>query len=110
MAVLCLCLLALQVSGLHLHTNVTESGGVHGTHVHPADFDGNGHETDTDVSFMDASGRWIKPIPFLFLFIATVFTMVTYRKQVWVPIAITFHPSRHDRWRPPLRAPPAPLF
>jgi hypothetical protein len=109
-AILCFCLLAMQVSGLHLHTGLEGNGGIHATHIHAADPDGNGHEGDSDVSFFEVFTRWMKPIPFLFLFIATAFALVTYGKQVWVPIAKTFRPSRHSRWRPPLRAPPCPPF
>jgi hypothetical protein len=106
MAILCFCLLAMQVSGLHLHAGLEGNGDLHTTHVHAADPDGNGHETDSDVSFFEASSRWMKPIPFLFLFIAAVFALVTYGKQAWVPVTKPFHPCSHFRWRPPLRAPP----
>ncbi len=48
----CVCLLTMQLSGLHLHVNPDDNGGLHGTHVHDTDHDGHGHEADTDVSLI----------------------------------------------------------
>lgn len=108
-AILCFCLLATQVSGLHLHASLDGNSGLHGTHVHELDPDGHGHDADTDVSFLDSAAGWVKHLPFLVLFIATLFAIVVSGKQVWTPITKTLHSFRHSRWRPPLRAPPHPI-
>ena len=105
---LCFCLVMVQVSGLHLHTNFEGNGGLHGPHIHAADPEGHDHESETDVSFWEFTIAWVKQIPFLPLFIATVFVFAAFAKQVWVLTTKTFKPCRHTRWRPPLRAPPYP--
>jgi hypothetical protein len=106
MAFLCLSLLAMQVSGLHLHTNLEGSGGLHGTHAHAVDRDGHDHEADTDVSFLELAAGWVKTIPFLLLFIAIFLAVVSDGRRVWAAITKTFQQRRYSHWRPPLRAPP----
>ena len=105
-AFLCLCLIAMQVSGQHLHINLEESGGLHGTHVHVVDTDGHDHEAETDISLLELASGWVKTIAFLFLLVATFFAVTSFGTRIWVSTAKTFHPLKYSRWRPPLRAPP----
>lgn len=103
---LCICLLAMQVSGLHLHASVDGIGDLHGTHIHELDAAGHGHEGDSDVSFLESVTGWVKPLPFLVLFISALFTCVVIGTHYWSATTKTFQASRYSRWRPPLRAPP----
>jgi hypothetical protein len=103
---LCSCLLAMQLSGLHLHTDLKGSGDLHGNHIHVVDPDGHGHESDADVSFMELFRGWVKPILFLLLFVVAYFSIVFCAGRVWVPITKAFYLYHYLRWRPPLRAPP----
>ena len=107
---LCVCLLAMQVSGLHLHASHHGSSEVHGTHIHPADVDGHSNESGTDIGYLAYVIGWMKPIPFLLLFITPLILVVEHSRQVWAPITKTFHPYCYSHWRPPLRAPPSPLY
>jgi hypothetical protein len=106
LALLCFCLLAMQVSGLHLHANLDGNSGLHGTHVHEFDPDGQGHEAEIDVSFFESAVGWVKHLPFIILFIATLFAVVILGIKVGTPITKILHSFRQSRWRPPLRAPP----
>lgn len=98
----------MQVGGLHMHISVEGIGDVHGTHAHQPQTgaDGHGHEADSDVSFLESATGWVKPLPFLVLFIAVLFTAMAFVRQAWLPIATAINTDRHFRWRPPLRAPP----
>ncbi|MFV1998698.1 MAG: hypothetical protein ACC641_11915, partial [Acidiferrobacterales bacterium] len=52
-AIICLSLLAMQMSGLHLHVGAdNESAALHGSHVHDADpgEHGHSHDAETDIS------------------------------------------------------------
>ena len=108
--ILCLSLLAMQMSGLHLHVSADSQGGaLHGTHLHDADTDGrhgHGHDADTDVSRFEAGTTWSKLIPFLvtLLFVLLIVTLAS--KTVWPPLIERLYTRRRSRWRPPLRAPP----
>jgi hypothetical protein len=109
--ILVVCLLSMQLSGLHMHVNSDGTGGLHGTHVHETDNDGHGHahEHDTDVSLFELgtiSGKLFLVLPlFLFVFL----TFVHSGRVVWTFVASTFQRRRRSRWRPPLRAPPLPI-
>ncbi|MDZ4728550.1 MAG: hypothetical protein SH820_01230 [Xanthomonadales bacterium] len=106
LAFICLCLLALQISGLHLHANPQGSGELHGSHVHDADSDGHDHRADTDIGYLEYSSGWVKPLPFLFLTFAVFFLVVNYCRRIWAPVYSNFLHRSYLRWRPPLRAPP----
>jgi hypothetical protein len=97
----------MQVSGQHLHINLEESSGLHGTHVHVVETDGHDHEAETDVSLLELASGWVKTIAFLFLLVAIFFVVAPFGTQVWVSTAKVFHPLKYSRWRPPLRAPPS---
>jgi len=106
MTMLCICLLATQVSGLHLHTSLDGGSDIHGTSPLEFDPDGHGHEGGSDVSFLESAIGWVKPLPFLVLFITALFACVTIVIRFWAPVARSFQTCRHSHWRPPLRAPP----
>jgi hypothetical protein len=103
---LCVCLLAMQVSGLHLHASLDGSNNIHGTSALEFDPDGHGHEEGSDVSFLESATGWVKPLPFLVLFISALFACILIRTPFWTPVTKLLHFPRHIRWRPPLRAPP----
>ena len=96
----------MQMSGLHLHTDLEGSGDLHGNHIHVLDPDGHGHETDSDISYLELFRGWANPILFLLVFVAAYFSLVMCVRRVWTPIAKAFFLARYSRWRPPLRAPP----
>ena len=110
--ILVICLLSMQLSGLHMHVNSDGADGLHGTHVHETDSDGHGHahEQDTDVSLFELGTSWGKLFLFLPLFLFILLTFVQSGRIVWTLVADTFQHRRRLRWRPPLRAPPLPLF
>jgi hypothetical protein len=100
----------MQVSSLHLHTNLEGIGDLHGNHIHVEGPDVHGNETEIDDSFLDFFSAWVKPISFLILFIAVYLSVVTFAGRVWTAITKTFCPRCYSRWRPPLRAPPLTIF
>ncbi len=106
---MCLSLLTMQMSGLHLHVSAdSERAALHGTHLHDADPDGHGHghDAETDVSPFDTGAAWSKLIPFLVTLIFVLLTIVSAGKPVWPPRVERLSTRRRSRWRPPLRAPP----
>ena len=104
----CLCLLVMQISGLHLHVDPKgNDAGIHGTHVHQADPDDHDHSADIDVPLLEQLGiSWSKLIPLLlacvFVFLAAVWVQLSLR----APPIQTGRVRQRLRWRPPLRAPP----
>ena len=108
-AIMCLSLLTMQMSGLHLHMSVdSQSGALHGTHLHDADPDGHGHDhgAEIDVSPFEQGVTWSKLIPILF---ALIFVLLTIRRTsttVRPPLVERLSTRPRFRWRPPLRAPP----
>jgi len=98
-------LLAVQFSGLHLHTSEPDES--HIVHVHDAHNDGHDHGADTGDSVMQLILLWSK--------LATALAAVapTLLMAVWLlaMLCVAGRPRARDpasiRWRPPLRAPPA---
>jgi len=108
-AIMCLSLLTLQMSGLHLHAGAdSESAVLHGTHVHDADPGGHGHRHDaeTDVSSFEQGTGWFRLIPFLVILFFVLLTIVRTSRTVWPPRVECLSTRHRSRWRPPLRAPP----
>ena len=67
-AIMCLSLLTMQMSGLHLHVSVdSQSGALHGTHLHDAALGEHGrdHDAEIDVSSFEPGVAWSKLIPIL---------------------------------------------
>jgi hypothetical protein len=108
-AIMCLSLLTLQMSGLHLHVSAgSQSDALHGTHLHDAEPDGHGHDHDAeiDVSPFEPGVTWSKLIPILVVLIFTLLPIIRTSTTVRPPLVERF-PTRHrSHWRPPLRAPP----
>lgn len=107
-ALACAGLLAVQLSGLHMHVDaVGDSLGMHGTHVHQLDPDDHDHSTDMDVSVLEqVSASWSKLVPLLFAAAILLASVVSIRLNARAPPEITAKASGNIRWRPPLRAPP----
>ena len=65
----CLCLLAVQMSGVHLHIEThNDSANLHGTHLHQAENHGHDHHhnADIDVSLLEKlSMNWTQLIPLI---------------------------------------------
>jgi hypothetical protein len=108
-AIMCLSLLTMQMSGLHLHANAdSQSGALHGMHLHDTNPDGHGHDHDAeiDMSPFDPGVTWSKLIPVL---LALIFVLLTIRRTsttVRPPLVERLSKRHRSRWRPPLRAPP----
>ena len=108
-AIMCLSLLAIQMGGLHLHVSVdSQSGALHGTHLHDAVPDGHGHDHDAeiDVSSFEPGVAWSKLIPLLVVLIFALLPIIRTRTTVRPPLVERFSTRHRSRWRPPLRAPP----
>jgi hypothetical protein len=108
-AIMCLSLLTLQMSGLHLHVSAdSQSDALHGTHLHDADPEWRGHDHDAeiDVSSFEPGFTFSKLIPILIALIFALLPIIRTCTTVW-PSLVERFPTRHrSRWRPPLRAPP----
>jgi uncharacterized membrane protein len=108
-AIMCLSLLTLQMSGLHLHVSADNQGGaLHGTHLHDADLDGHGHvhDADVDTSPFEPGTASSKLVPFLVTFVFTLLAIIWVSETVWPPLVERLTARCRSRWRPPLRAPP----
>ena len=112
-AIMCLSLLFMQLSGLHLHVSAgNHSGALHGTHLHNADFDGHGrdHDADVDISPFEPGTASSKLIPFLIALVFVLLSVVWASKMVWPPLVEHITLRGRYYWRPPLRAPPEHSF
>ena len=115
----CLSLLALQLSGLHMHVDADGYVGTpQGTHVHGTDTHlvgaddrhehtgGQDHDGDKDMSVVELNTGVSKLLVFLVWLGLGLFTVLRPATQI-LPIAAVPRPVvRNTRWRPPLRAPP----
>jgi hypothetical protein len=110
LVVFSLCLLSIQVSGLHLHVGPEGNGGLHGTHIHEADPDAHDHEGDSDVSLVELGTGSGKLLVFLLPFAFILLAVVECGKCIRTPVVGSMRPRRRSRWRPPLRAPPSLSF
>ncbi len=120
----CLSLVALQMSGLHMHVNAEGFAGTpQGTHVHdahshdsaghhhgaPAAHEhatGQGHGSDTDVSIVNYN-TGVSKLPLDLIALAFILLMFLRPVEKLAPVTIVPRPrKRYERWRPPNRAPP----
>jgi hypothetical protein len=112
-AIMCLCLLTMQLSGVHLHVSVAhQSSTLHDAHLHNAGIDGhdNDHDPELDVSPFEPGVSWFKLIPFIVCLVFVLLASILASRTVWPPLLERL-PERHrSRWRPPLRAPPQHTF
>ena len=112
-AFMCLSLLTLQMSGLHLHMSTDGQGGaLHGMHLHDADPGGHGHghghdhDADVNISPFELAATWPNPVTLLVTFLVTLLVSIWASETVWHPFADRLFARSRSRWRPPLRAPP----
>jgi hypothetical protein len=119
-AIACLCLLTMQMSGLHLH--VDEDGhdaGIHTVHLHQVvpevhthhgDGDVHDHSAEVDVSLLEQLGAsWSKLVPLLIACLISAYLGLRLQ-QCLRPLSGLPGKVRHrERWRPPLRGPPISL-
>jgi hypothetical protein len=121
-----LSLVALQLSGLHLHVNADGyAGAPQGTHVHGQGVDTRGtgthlagaddrhehpddqdHEGDKDMSVVELSTGASKLLVFLIWLGLGLFTVLRPADRISPNAAVPRLIVRNIRWRPPLRAPP----
>jgi hypothetical protein len=100
-------MLALQISGAHLHSGDPD-GTAHAMHVHDVHNDHHDHADDNGVSLLQLILLWSKLAAALPAVLAGM--LVT----LWAWFAAAPEPPQANlaagplRWRPPLRAPPAP--
>ncbi len=121
-----LSLVALQLSGLHMHVDAHGYvGAPQGTHVHGQGV--HSHETDTylagadnrhehagdqdhegdkDVTIVELSIGESKLLVFLVWLGLGLFTVLRPANQIFPTAAVPRPVVRNTRWRPPLRAPP----
>ncbi len=109
-AVICVALLSVQLSGLHMHINLQgDDGEPHTTHVHESDPDGDDHSDDIEVSVFELGSAWAKVMVFI-MPVAVVLLGITWLVQApWPFLVQRLTLKRSARWRPPLRAPPASI-
>jgi hypothetical protein len=126
MLAVCLSLVAVQFSGLHMHVDsqgyagAPEGTHVHGqpghhhndvtqaddaaTHSHPGDDD---HAGDKDV-WIVKFGTAVSKLLLYLIALGLTLTMVLRPADIIAPRKSVPRPtSHHERWRPPLRTPPA---
>jgi hypothetical protein len=104
----CVSLLAMQMSGLHLHIEADKSAAnLHGTHLHQVENNGHDHTTDIDVSLVEKlRSTWTQLIPLIFACAILLIAQGWRQQRLWLPPLKLGKLSRHTHWRPPLRAPP----
>jgi hypothetical protein len=106
-ALICLSLLTMQISGLHLHVSAgSDSTALHGTHVHDAGLEGHDHDADVDVSSFEPATAWSKLLLFLSGPLFALLMVNWSGGSVWPPLTERLAIRWRSRWRPPLRAPP----
>lgn len=109
-ALACICLLGMQVSGLHLHVDASGSdAGLHGTHAHQLDSSEHDHSAEVDVQLLEQlSISWSKLVPLISQVILPVKALWIVR-PLWSPTFKSGKARSRRHWRPPLRAPPISL-
>jgi len=121
-ALACLCLLGLQVSGLPLHVDASGSdSGLHGMHGSHKTSESHGahanlletsdhdHGAEVDVQLLEQwSTSWAKLVPLIsqVILLATLLWIV---RPQWSPTIRSGKSRNSHHWRPPLRAPPISL-
>ena len=127
MAVACVSLLAVQLSGLHMHVDAHGYAGTpQGTHVHNPSAHSHGdeghldngtihghehggdqgHDGDKDVSVIELNAGGSKLVMVGVWLGLSVLIPLTPGKKISPHYVVPRPVGRHARWRPPLRAPP----
>ncbi len=105
---LSLCLLSLQLSGLHLHVSMDDSADdSHRPHLHQSNPDNETeHDKDIDVELTGAGIIWKK---YSFILALLTFALLVIRPVTvnnWISHSQCLSSLSREHWRPPLRAPP----
>lgn len=103
----CLCLLALQLSGLHLHVDIGgEQAESHGTHMHQFLSPEDNHSGEVDVQLLEQLvGQWSKIVALVsYVFVLILAAWIV--RPTWSPPLSSGQSERRLHWRPQLRAPP----
>ncbi len=106
----CAAVISLQFSGLHLHaSSKSHTAGLHGAHIHQAETTTHGHEhdADRDVTLFEVLTGSAKHMPFLVALLTVLLFTGILSNTFGLPVMRVVFQSRRQRWRPPLRAPPA---
>ena len=106
----CLCLLVLQLGGIHLHVDIdSDDAGLHGAHTHQAPSHDADHSGEVDVQLLEQFiGQWSKIVAqvcYVLLLIVAVWIF----RPTWSPPLGSAKIARRLHWRPQLRAPPLHL-
>lgn len=103
----CLCLLALQLSGLHLHVDIgSEQAESHGTHMHQFASPDDNHSGEVDVQLLEQFvGQWSKIVALVSYVFVLILTALILR-PTWLPPLSSEKIDQRLHWRPLLRAPP----
>jgi len=104
--VACVCLLGLQLTGLHMHVEAGIGGHAHGAHVYPQGIDGDDHDGEQDVASVTLGAPAAKLLLFLVAFVLPALSLAGATQRVPLPVEIAPRKSGRTHWRPPLRAPP----
>lgn len=126
MVLACMSLLAVQVSGLHMHVDAHGYAGTpQSTHVHSQDTHSHGgdkhrdhaalhehphgdrsHDGDKDVSVIELNTGGSKLVILAVWSGLSLLIPLTLGEKLSPLAAVPRPVGRHTRWRPPLRAPP----
>ena len=118
----CLCLLVMQLSGMHFHADENgKDAGVHAAHHHQVDSEQlqghhhlslvHYHKAQIDVSSTELLGSiWTRLIPAIMACaLATIIVSIGLHQPILSLLRAAARVRRRSRWRPPLRAPPISL-
>lgn len=116
----CISLVAIQLSGLHMHANANEnSDGLHLTHrhfvatqdhYHHGSSEAHNHSAGTDFALTEQlSTSGTKLIPLLILIVIAALLGLRLHTQLRSSPTQSEKVRHRERWRPPLRAPPISL-
>lgn len=105
----CLGLVGAQLSGLHMHVDDRGySGAPHAAHSHAGSQDPHDHEHETDVKAVDFGTIASKHLLFLTAVALTIVMLFDAVRRLAPTHSAVIQSGQRLRWRPPLRAPPAP--
>jgi hypothetical protein len=127
LSLVCVGLLTAQLTGLHMHMNAHGYVGVPvGTHVHRSDVHADerariahteeanhdhhrgdpDHDGDRDVSVIELAAGVLKLLIFVAFVVLALVVVLRPGIRIRMPALAPRPRPRHERWRPPLRAPP----
>ena len=101
-------LVSMQASGIHLHVNTAGAGGIHSSNIHESGLNDQDHFGDTDVSLFEVISSATQAAYFVAVFVFALLVVTKCEAHLWAASTRRLGPRHRSRWRPPLRAPPAP--